>query len=55
MFSEQPTLDTIRLTICAAERQLLALHRQAKGKRRKRLEDALVKAHVARAALNGMR
>jgi hypothetical protein len=55
MSSQQPTLDAVRLVIFAVEQQLLALNREAKGRRRKRLEDALIKAHVARAALNGMR
>ena len=49
-------LDAIRLMIRVAERKLLELYRAApKRKRRKQLEDALVKAHVARAALNGLR
>jgi hypothetical protein len=41
-------LDAIRLTILAAERKLLELYRAApKGKRKARLEAALIKAHVA--------
>jgi hypothetical protein len=49
-------IDVIRLAILVAERQLYAVWQAAEpGRRRDRLENALIKANIARASLNGMR